>query len=149
MIRDRIEALVRELRDEALRAHDGLQTANGVTNTREVEATYKEQFRIADRLTQLLAEEDGGWSSMDSAPRDGTPILAYGPPSALEPDQLECRETRWSFYGEGSQAKALHDHGLGPSGCWEWREPQSHWLCHWHPTHWRPRPELPPQESSR
>lgn len=98
---------------------------------------------IADRLAAALVEDAGGWRPIVEAPQDGTRILAYGPPSALEPDQLECRETRWSLYGEGSQAKALHDRGLGPSGCWEWSEPQGHWLCHWHPTHWMPLPPLP------
>ena len=31
--------------------------------------------RIADRLTAALAEDAGGWRSMDSAPRDGTTVL--------------------------------------------------------------------------
>lgn len=65
-----LKTLIAELRDEALRAHDGLQTTGHADNWREVEAVYKEQFRIADRLAAILAEEAGGWTEGEPPPPD-------------------------------------------------------------------------------
>lgn len=89
---------------------------------------------MADKLDALLRE--GGWQSIDSAPKDGTPFIGWS-------SEYGQRETHWRLFGEGSSAKQRFDRGEGPSGSWEWSEPQSNWGSSWSPTHWQPRQEPP------
>lgn len=77
---------------------------------------------------------------IEEAPRDGTPIIAWGAPSSLYPDEREWRETRWTLYGEGSPAHAAHKAGKGPEGYWDWSEPHSDWGASWKPTRFIPLP---------
>lgn len=104
MIRARIEELVRELRtpDGRSRTHIGHAAA---------------RVEIADRLTQLLAEEEGGWRSMDSAPRDGTFVLLWVP--ADERSDGYCEVGSW----------------VRSAGYWDIgtaQQPDS-MFSHWHP----------------
>lgn len=80
----------------------------------------------------------GGWRDIASAPKDETRILAWSA-------GLGARETYWRLYGEGSQAREWFKRGEGPSGAWNWVEPQNNWASSWKPTHWMPLP--PPPES--
>lgn len=76
---------------------------------------------------------------IETAPKDGTTrILAWS-------QQKGARETYWRLYGEGSPAKEKFKRGDGPSGAWDWQEPQNNWAASWLPTHWQPLPP-PPQE---
>ena len=78
-----------------------------------------------------------GWMPIATAPRDGTPILAWN-------DNYGQRETRMEQYGEGSPGFALWKRGDGPlNSGWRWSEPQNNWGGHWSPTHWMPLPESP------
>lgn len=77
---------------------------------------------------------------IEEAPRDGTPIIAWGAPSSRYPDEREWRETRWTLYGEGSPAHAAHKAGKGPEGYWDWSEPHSNWGASWKPTRFIPLP---------
>jgi hypothetical protein len=70
---------------------------------------------------------------IDTAPRDGTRILAMN-------NEYGLRETYWRFFGEGSLAKASADKGEGPNGAWDWTEPMHNWAGPWEPTHWTPLP---------
>lgn len=82
------------------------------------------RLALALRETAALAEPGDGWESMDSAPRDGTPILITRPTQF--PAEEGCHVVRWSD---------------------DW------WVCHdgkfdtplrgGDPTHWRPRPSPP------
>ena len=85
-------------------------------------------------LAALVAEKC--WQPIETAPKDGTSILSRN-------DEYGIRETYWRFYGEGSPAKGLFDKGHGPSGAWNWSEPQNHWASSWKPTHWMPLPAAP------
>jgi hypothetical protein len=70
------------------------------------------------------------WKTIDSAPRDGTPILGYSP-------EYGQRETRMCKYGESSPGYALWLRGDGPLNCgWEWSEPKANSFHTWKPTHW-------------
>lgn len=82
------------------------------------------------------------WQPIETAPRDGTFILAWGPEPVSNPG-YEARQTYWAFYGEGSMAKAAYDRDEGPSGSWSWSEPCRGWVFSWHPTHWMPLPSPP------
>jgi hypothetical protein len=73
---------------------------------------------------------------IQTAPRDGTPILAWN-------EGYGARETYWRFFGEGSLGKKYFDDGIGPSGNCNWSEPQNNWGSSWKPTHWMPLPEAP------
>lgn len=89
MIRDRIEALVRELRNRA-------------SDQATVQAVTLRQ--CADRLTLLLAEEEGGWRPIETAPID-RPILwcehAGSPVSVIDIDDYgECYLTPGSLWHE-------------------------------------------------
>ncbi len=79
-----------------------------------------------------------GWMPIETAPKDGTPIIGLGPVPRY--GDIEAHETKWELYGEGSQAKAMFDRGEGPSGEWGWHEPIHRWGSSWEPTHWIPRP---------
>lgn len=71
---------------------------------------------------------------IEEAPRDGTPIIAWGAPSLSDPDDFEWRQTRWTLYGEGSIAHARFKAGQGPEGYWSWSEPMHNWGSSWEPT---------------
>lgn len=89
MIRDRIAVLVRELRNRA-------------SDQATVQAVTLRQ--CADRLTQILAEEEGGWRPIETAPID-RPILwcehAGSPVSVIDIDDYgECYLTPGSLWHE-------------------------------------------------
>jgi hypothetical protein len=54
-VADALEQVIDDVRGEAVRAHDGLQTTAHADNWREVKAVYDEQFRITDMLIPILA----------------------------------------------------------------------------------------------
>lgn len=92
MIRDRIAVLVRELEDWPT-------TGSSYDHGRADAAST-----IADRLTQLLAEEEGGWRPIETAPID-RPILwcehAGSPVSVIDIDDYgECYLTPGSLWHE-------------------------------------------------
>lgn len=71
MIRDRIEALVRELRTLADHEQQGLDHYMAhapVVNCDAVVAGIQERIAIADRLSQILADEEGGWRPFSERP---------------------------------------------------------------------------------
>lgn len=76
------------------------------------------------------------WQPIETAPRDGTAILAWN-------ENYGARETRWEFYREGSIAFSWFQEGKGPDGAWRWAEPQNNWGSSWAPTHWMPLPAAP------
>lgn len=84
------------------------------------------------------------WPDISTAPRDGTPILAFGPQPGLNTKNHEWRETRWRCYPKGSPGYAKWEAGEGPLGIgWEWYEPVHNWSHTWQPTHWMPLPAAP------
>lgn len=108
MIRDRIEALVRELRtpDGRSRTHIGHAAA---------------RVEIADRLTQILAEEEGGWRPIEEAPHDQRPILAIH---------------------KDNKARIMHVTWRVAIGSEDYLQPRSGGT--WRPTHFQFLPEPPP-----
>lgn len=76
------------------------------------------------------------WQPIETAPKDGTPILAWN-------EKYGARETRWELYREGSLAFSWSQEGKGPDGAWRWAEPQNNWGSSWAPTHWMPLPAAP------
>jgi len=70
------------------------------------------------------------WQPIETAPRDGTPILGYCP-------QRGQRETRMGIYKPGTVGYNLWKKGGWPleSG-WEYKEPSE--IRNWRPTHWMP-----------
>jgi hypothetical protein len=54
-VADGLEQVIDDVRGEAVRAHDGLQTTAHADNWREVKAVYDEQFRITDMLIPILS----------------------------------------------------------------------------------------------
>lgn len=83
----------------------------------------------ADR--KALEHLSNDWKSILSAPTDGTMFLGFNV-------EYGVRETHWRLYGEGSIAKIRFEKGEGPSGYWDWTEPQNNWGSSWQPTHWKP-----------
>lgn len=94
---------------------------------------------LTDRTTEAAMSK---WQTIETAPQDGTHILAYGPEPVRNPIFV-TRETHWRLYGEGSIAHRDYEAGKGPSGSWDWVEPIHNWGCSWHPTHWMPLPPPP------
>ena len=76
------------------------------------------------------------WLLIESAPTDGTHILAYCPEKGV-------RETHMKQYPKGS---AGYSQGLRITGHWDWLEPVSNWSHRWQPTHWMPLPSPPNNE---
>ena len=74
------------------------------------------------------------WPTIETAPRDGTPILGYCPVRGQQ-------ETKMAFYPPGSVGYDMWVKGQGPleSG-WKYHNPGG--PCYWKPTHWMPL--LPP-----
>lgn len=74
---------------------------------------------------------------IETAPRDGTPILAWKL-------GMGWRETRMMKYAQGSPGYEKWSLGDGPLNAgWEWVEPYGNWLKTWEPTHWLPLPTPP------
>lgn len=76
------------------------------------------------------------WQPIETAPRDGTDVIAWD-------KKFGARQTQWRNYGTGSPAKAAYDRGDGPRGAFVWREPIHNWVQDWRPTHWMPLPDPP------
>lgn len=111
MIRDRIEALVRELLAFPIQGNAAM----------------------ADRLTQILAEEKG-WRGMDSAPRDDTVLVVIeaGPAN--------------STYPEGAQ-RSVHPRYIDEDDricCPGTLKPEPGMPGAWRAVAWQPLPEPPP-----
>jgi len=96
----------------------------------------------ADIEKALREAVEARWLPIESAPKDGSHILAYGE-EPCRGGGFHVRETYWAFYGKGSIAKAAFDRGEGPSGRWEWGEPIHNWSSSWKPTYWMPLPAPP------
>lgn len=137
------EVKCREILAEAHKPHSGDCTKKPWTCLRCV---AEEAYRFADATLPILSRlpgrgESEGWRPIESAPKDGTHFIGYGP--APGDGDLEARETYWQFFSEGSQARKWFDRGEGPSGQWRWSEPLHNWGSSWKPTHWRPLPDPP------
>ncbi|WP_427183571.1 hypothetical protein ACL598_17035 [Bordetella bronchialis] len=96
---------------------------------------------IAAWNTRAQPQQPAGWKPIETAPKDGTRFIGLGPTPS--DGGIEARETCWSFFGQGSLAKAAFDRGEGPSGNWRWCEPIHNWASSWNPTHWMPLPPPP------
>ena len=82
------------------------------------------------------------WQPIETAPRDGTAILAWS-------KERGQRETQMGRYGEGSPGYAKWKDGDGPlNSGWVW-DTHHNWLTTWTPTHWMPLPETPNVEGNR
>jgi hypothetical protein len=100
----------------------------------------------ATRL-DLWRGQGTAWRPIESAPKDGTPILAFGPLPGCNADDHGwhgVRETKWKCYPKGSPGYAAYERGEGPLGIgWDWYESVHNWSHSWKPTHWMPLPEAP------
>lgn len=84
------------------------------------------------------------WQPIETAPKDGTPILGFGPLPGLGWGDPHVRETKYQNYGKGSLGFAAYERGEGPLGLgWLWFEPVHSWAQTWKPTHWMPLPAAP------
>ena len=83
----------------------------------------------------LSEAKAGGWQPIETAPKDGTPILGWS-------IEYGARETRSDTYTPGSPgfAQGLTDRW------WYWEEPKHNWASRWNPTHWQPLPAPPAQK---
>ena len=109
--------------------------------------------KLAEHLNSAIAAMRGepvGWQPIESAPRDGTAILAYGtmPGENARVNGWVCvRETKWRCYPKGSPGYARWESGDGPLGLgWDWYESVHNWAHTWSPTHWMPLPTPPNSE---
>ena len=108
----------------------------------EVSNQSPDLLRQAAARLRSMEEALRGWQDISTAPEDGQRIIALGPEPGID-GLVRARETRWSFYQEGSIACALYRDGKGPSGDWYWEEPIHSWVSSWKPTHWMPLPAPP------
>lgn len=77
------------------------------------------------------------WQPIETAPRDGTVILAYCP-------EYGMRQTEMGRYREGSPGYARWEMGDGPRNYgWVWIEEKHNSAHTWKPTHWMPLPPPP------
>lgn len=100
----------------------------------------------ADELSRLQSLSDqnrltGGWRDIESAPKDGSYIVAWGKPCSSADEGPWV--TRWQDYGEGSIALERWKSGDGPKGTFWHSEPVNNWTNGWKPTHWQPLPSPP------
>lgn len=89
---------------------------------------------LAQARAALSEAKAGGWLPIETAPKDGTPILGWS-------IEYGARETRSDTYTPGSPgfAQGLTDRW------WYWEEPKHNWASRWNPTHWQPLPAPPAQ----
>lgn len=99
-------------------------------------------YGIVPLYTRSNAKAGEVWRTIESAPKDGTKILAWSGAKG-------ARETYWRLYGIGSPAREDFIKGLGPNGHWDWVEPMSNWAASWKPTHWMPLPEPPTHDKTK
>ena len=79
------------------------------------------------------------WQPIETAPRDGTEFLGYGPPP--DDESVYIVQTRWRDYAPESQSGRLFALGEGPRGKFELVI--RNFAHRWKPTHWMPLPEPP------
>ena len=86
-----------------------------------------EAVRLCDEVMAMA--EKSPWQPIETAPKDGTRILAWN-------SEYGARETKSETYREGSIgfSEGRTDRW------WEWLEPQNNWSLKWSPTHWMPLP---------
>jgi hypothetical protein len=114
-MRDEIEKLAARWREEAV---DSMPDP----------AALKTLVRCARELEAILAAGEGGWRSMDSAPRDGTFVLLWVPADERSDGYCEV----------GSWVRSAGYWDIGTS-----HQPDSMF------THWHAEPPPPPQEPPR
>ena len=97
----------------------------------------------ADASAPALSEKvnrAAEWLPIESAPKDGTEILAFCPDRGI-------RETRMGLYGPGSIGYHRWEQGEGPRNYgWDWIEVVHNSGHTWKPTHWMPLPSPPDAE---
>jgi hypothetical protein len=84
---------------------------------------------MADAIIAALRPTDTGWRDIATAPRDGTPILAFNP-------MVGVYNTAWTNQWTGHNPSA--DYEGFPCGFWG---RLGAWDCA--PTHWMPLPTAP------
>lgn len=108
---------------------------------------WRHYEKAATAAIAAMRGEPVGWQPIESAPRDGTAILAYGtmPGENARVNGWVCvRETKWRCYPKGSPGYARWETGDGTLGLgWDWYESVHNWAHTWTPTHWRPLPTPP------
>lgn len=121
-MKEQIEALAAKWREEAV-------------DSMPEPAVLKTLVRCARELESVLREDAGGWRSMDSAPRDGTPILVFR------------RIHGWSVYGWARWVDVMDISGWIAHGFFD--PPGELGLAD--PDCWQPLslPSPPPQEPPR
>lgn len=85
---------------------------------------------VEDHVCCLPVSNTGEWQPIETAPRDGTPILGWN-------STFGARETKSITYLPGSPG-----HADGRTDRW-WNWEEMHRVTRWHPTHWMPLPEAP------
>ncbi len=73
------------------------------------------------------------WQTIDTAPKDGTPILAYAPDGCT---QWELHTPLWIIH----YCEVVNERR---EKVWRWREAGGECYTTCDPTHWMPLPELP------
>ena len=78
------------------------------------------------------------WQPIETAPTDGTRVLAW----CKERGARETYVTQYPFRSEGFKA------GKRSTNQWRWEEPVAGVCFRWRPTHWMPLP-TPPETNQK
>lgn len=82
------------------------------------------------------------WQCIESAPRDGTFILVYGPP--VDDENVNIYQCRWADFHPDSMSGQLYALGEGRRGKFEVVIRDFVHECK--PTHWMPLPPAPEEK---
>jgi len=108
----------------------------------------------AAEITRLRAEVAGKWLPIESAPKDGTPVLLYAPICDYQGVRCDARVT-FGYWSAPEHGELIGDCG-GVCRCLEYADaPEPYWysedggfLEELPPTHWMPLPTPPQPESA-